>query len=51
MLFSLLLVATTVGLAFLLRALSDDLDVTRADPGTSAEVQSHPDVVAAYLGG
>ena len=39
MLFSLLLVATTVGLAFLLRALSDDLDVTRADPGTAAEVQ------------
>lgn len=39
MFFSLLLVATTVGLAFLLRALSDNLDVTRADPGTAAEVQ------------
>ena len=35
---SLLLVATTVAIAFLLRGLSDNLELTRADPGTSAEV-------------
>ena len=35
---SLLLVATTVAIAFLLRGLSDDLELTRGDPGTAAEV-------------